>query len=224
MFVAHFRRIWIFRFAFVFAHALRDVGEAFLADARLFGNISCVKCSSNPEEGVSMKRWLLLSLVLVVVVVSLLVIRGHFTAAKPITNRSHLVRVPSSAYKYSLCGEVFAFAKATADNPYKTDFTFRDPFRNAKDTVIPRFLGFNNQSTIASFSVKIIIDQVATFNETISQIQTTDGISILLPNADSQLQHSGVPQFIISLPEHGGNLAVLDYTCPDQWVWSAMPT
>lgn len=171
-----------------------------------------------------MKRWLLLSLVLVVVVVSLLVIRGHFTAAKPLTNRSHLVRVPSSAYKYSLCGEVFAFAKATTDNPYKTNFTFRDPFRNTKDTIIPRFLGFNNQSTIASFSVKIIIDRVATFNETISHIETTDGISILLPNADSQLQHSGVPQFIINLPEHGGNLAVLDYTCPDQWVWSAVLT
>ena len=83
-----------------------------------------------------MKRWLLLSLVLVVLVVSLLVIRGRFTPAKPAASRSHLVRVPHSAYKYSLCTEAFAFAKASADNPYKTDFTFRDPFRNANDTII----------------------------------------------------------------------------------------
>jgi len=171
-----------------------------------------------------MKRWFLLLLALIVIVVSLLVIRGRVTSAKPQENRLHLVRIPHSAYKYSLCGEAFAFAKASADNPYKTDFTFHDPFRNARDTIIPRFLGFDNQTAIASFSVKIIIDQVATFNETISHVQTTDGIAVLIPNANSQLQQSHVPQFIISLPEHEGILAVLDYTCPDQWVWSAIPT
>jgi cytochrome c biogenesis protein CcdA len=76
------------------------------------------------EEGVSMKRWLLLSLVLVVVLVSFFVIRGRVTSSKPLANRSHLARIPLSAYKYALCTEAFAFAKATADNPYKTDFTF----------------------------------------------------------------------------------------------------
>jgi len=175
-------------------------------------------------RGVSMKRWILLSLALIVVVVGVLVIRGRLYTPKPVAYRSHLTRVPNSAYKYSLCGEAFAFAKATVDNPYKTDFTFHDPFRKAKDTIIPRFLGFDNQTQIASFSVKIIIDQVATFNDTIAHVQGTDGISILIPNVDSQLQHSNVPQFIISLPKYGGSVAVLDYTCPDQWVWSAMPT
>jgi hypothetical protein len=175
-------------------------------------------------RGVSMKRWILLSLALIVVVVGVLVIRGRLYTPKPVAYRSHLTRVPNSAYKYSLCGEAFAFAKATVDNPYKTDFTFHDPFRKAKDTIIPRFLGFDNQTQIASFSVKIIIDQVATFNDTIAHVQGTDGISILIPNVDSQLQHSNVPQFIISLPKYGGSVAVLDYTCPDQWVWSAMST
>ncbi|TMC44159.1 MAG: hypothetical protein E6I59_18295 [Chloroflexi bacterium] len=171
-----------------------------------------------------MKKWFLLSLVLMVVVVSILVIRGRLDTPKPVVYGSLLVRVPNSAYKYSLCSEAFSFAKAPADNPYKTDFTFHDPFRKAMDTIIPRFLGYDNQSQIVSFSVKIIIDQVATFDQTISHIQGTDGISILIPNTENQLQHSSVPQFIISLSEHRGNLAVLDYTCPDQWIWSAMKT
>jgi hypothetical protein len=183
-----------------------------------------VEWTSEQEEGVPMKRWLLFSLVLIVIVVSLLVIRSRATTAKPVVYKSHLARIPNSAYKYDLCGEVFAFARASADNPYKTDFTFNDPFRKTKDTIIPRFLGFDNQTAIASFSVQIIIDQVATFNETISHVQARDGISILIPNVESQLQHSRIPQFIISLPPHGGNVAVLDYTCPDQWIWSAIRT
>ncbi len=78
-----------------------------------------------------MKKWLLLSLVLIVVVVSILVIRGRLDTPKPVVYGSLLVRVPNSAYKYSLCSEAFSFAKAPADNPYKTDFTFHDPFRKA---------------------------------------------------------------------------------------------
>jgi len=225
MFVATFEGNQVFRSTIIyFRFALRDVTEAFLPGTQLFGTISRVECTSSPEEGVSMKRWFLLSLALIAVVVSLLVIRDHVTSAKPLANRSHLVRIPHSAYKYSLCSEAFAFAMASADNPYKTDFTFHDPYRNASDTIIPRFLGFDNQTAIASFSVKIIIDQVATFNEMISHVQTTDGIAVLIPDANNQLQQSHVPQFIISLPEHRGRLAVLDYTCPDQWVWSAIST
>jgi hypothetical protein len=180
------------------------------------------KWTSKQQEGVLVKRWLLLSLVLIIFVISLLVIRGRVPSAKPVAYKSHLARIPDSAYKYDLCSEAFAFARASADNPYKTDFTFNDPFRKSKDTIIPRFLGFDNQTPIASFSVQIIIDQVATFNETISHVQAMDGISILIPDADSQLQHSRVPQFIISLPPHRGNVAVIDYTCPDQWIWSAI--
>lgn len=225
MFVATFEGNRLFRSTIIYYRfALRDVKEAFLPGTQLFGTISRVECTSSPEEGVSMKRWFLLSLALIVVVVSLLVIRDRVTSAKPLANRSHLVRIPHSAYKYALCSEAFAFAMASADNPYKTDFTFHDPYRNASDTIIPRFLGFDNQTAIASFSVKIIIDQVATFTETISHVQTTDGIAVLIPDANNQLQQSHVPQFIISLPEHRGRLAVLDYTCPDQWVWSAIPT
>ncbi len=173
-----------------------------------------------------MKRWLLLPLALIVVTASIFVIHARLATTTPtnVTAKSHLARIPNSAYKYDLCGEAFAFAMARPDNPYKTDDNFRDPFRNVNDTIIPLFLGFDKQTGNASFSVKIIFDQLATFNETISPVHQRDGISILIPNLQNQLQHSSVPQFIISLPSAGGNLAVLDYTCPQQWVWSAMPT
>jgi hypothetical protein len=178
-----------------------------------------------------MKRWLLLALAFIVVTASIFVIHARLTTSTATSThvtyvkvKTHLARVPNSAYKYDLCGEAFAFAKATSDNPYKTDQNFRDPFRDTGDTIIPRFLGFDKVTGEASFSVKIILDQVATFNETISHVQQKDGISILIPNQQDKLQHSSVPQFIISLPSAGGDLAVLDFTCPQQWVWSAMPT
>src|SRR6266516_3884382 len=96
MFVATFEGNRVFRSTTIFCRfALRDVTEAFLP-----GTISRVECTSSPEEGVSMKRWFLLSLALIVVVVSLLVIRDHVTSTKPLANRSHLVRLPHSAYKY----------------------------------------------------------------------------------------------------------------------------
>jgi len=43
----------------------------------------------------------------------------------------------------------------------------------------------------------------------------------MLPDKQNQLQLSNVPQFIISSLNGGGLLAVLDFTCPDQWVWKA---
>src|SRR5437660_3191792 len=107
-----------------------------------------------------MKKWLLLSLVLIVVVVSILVIRGRLDTPKPVVYGSLLVRVPNSAYKYSLCSEAFSFAKAPANNPYKTDFTFHDPFRKAMDTIIPRFLVYANLIHIVSLSLELIINQV----------------------------------------------------------------
>lgn len=173
-----------------------------------------------------MKRWLFLALALCVVIASVgfVLLRLYFASATTPKAVSHLIRVPNSAYKYHLCSEAFAFALATADNPYKTDNTFHDPFRNDSDTIIPRFLGFDIQHGSLSFSVKMIIDQVGTFDETITNIQGQDGIAILIPNTHNQLQQSSVPQFIISMP-NGNNhatVAVLDYTCPEQWVWSAM--
>ena len=183
-----------------------------------------------------MKRWFLLALALIVVTASLLIIHARLVVSSAIVHSpvmyapvvlSHLVRVPNSAYKYHLCAEAYAYAMATPDNPYKTDDTFLDPFRHVNDTIIPRFLGFNKQGDAVSFSVKMIINHVGTFNETISDVRGLDGISVLIPDTQNKLQHSSVPQFIISyLPnahEHG-NAAVLDYTCPEQWVWTAFHT
>ena len=170
------------------------------------------------------KRWLLVPPVLVVVGASLFVLHARLSPSTTIV-LSHLGRVPNSAYKYHLCTESFAFVLATPDNPYKTDYTFRDPFRQANDTIIPRYLGFDKQGVTVSFSVKIIIDQVATYNETIARVHGLDGISVYIPDTQNRLQRSSVPQFIISyLPPNGGRVAVLDYTCPNQWVWSVMHT
>lgn len=180
-----------------------------------------------------MKRWLLLSLLVIVLGASFLVFRTytsthtHSTASLPVIRLQQLqqlplVRTPKSAYKYHLCSEAFAFAWATKDNPYKTDYTFHDPFRHADDTIIPRLLNFDQHSNSVTFSMQIIIKQVAIFNELISHVQEQDGISVPIPDAHNRLQLSSVPQFIISLPNGNGGIAILDYTCPEQWVWKAM--
>jgi hypothetical protein len=170
-----------------------------------------------------MKRWLLPGLVIVVVIASLSALYLHLKASASVPRhpdlRAHLVRVPNSAYKYHLCLEAFAYTSPLARASYKTDYTFHDPFRHANDTIIPLFLGWDKQGTSVSFSVQIIVNQVATFNETISHIQVLDGISVLLPDARDNLEHSSVPQFIIRIIDRG--LAVLDYTCPEQWVWKS---
>jgi hypothetical protein len=174
-----------------------------------------------------MKRWLLPVLALVVIAASILVARWHVTPpgfSVPEV-RSHLLRVPNSAYKYHLCGEAFAFKLAAPDNPFKTDETFSDPFRHIDDTIIPRFLGYEAGSDMVSFSVKLIFKQVATYNETILHVHRLDGIAILIPDGQNKLQHASIPQFIISdlpLTRGGGEIAVIDYTCPEQWVWSVM--
>jgi hypothetical protein len=174
-----------------------------------------------------MKRWLLPVLALAIIAASILVVRWRLTpSGSPLPGvRSHLLRVPNSAYKYHLCGEAFAFKLAAPDNPYKTDETFSDPFRHIDDTIIPRFLGYEAGSDTVSFSVKLIFNHVATYNETILHVHRLDGISILIPDGQNKLQHASVPQFIISdLPLTGpaGEIAVIDYTCPEQWVWSAV--
>ncbi len=167
-----------------------------------------------------MKRWVLLFLALIVVAASIMIIHAHFANSTSTVAQSHLVRVPNSAFKYHLCTEALAYARVSPDSPYKTDYTFQDPFRHADDTIVPYYLGLDKRGDSGSFSVKIIIAQVATFNETIANIHGHDGIAILLPDAQNQLQRSSVPQFIITLPGSGASVAVLDYTCSEQWVWS----
>jgi hypothetical protein len=175
-----------------------------------------------------MKRWLLPVLALVIVTASLLVVHWRLTLpdAVPPQARSHLMRVPNSAYKYHLCGEAFAYQMATPDNPFKTDETFADPFRHTNDTVIPRFLGYEASGNTVSFSVKLIFNQVATYNETIVHVHKLDGIAILIPDNQHKLQQASIPQFIISyLPLNGAggsSIAVIDFTCSEQWVWSAV--
>ena len=168
-----------------------------------------------------MKRWILLFLALIVVAASIMIIHAHLTAAPtPTVAQSHLVRVPNSAFKYHLCTEALAYTRVASDSPYKTDYSFQDPFRHVDDTITPYYLGLDARRDSGSFSVKIILPQVATFNETIANIHGHDGIAILIPDAQNQLQRSPVPQFIITLPGGGASVAILDYTCPEQWVWS----
>jgi hypothetical protein len=131
----------------------------------------------------------------------------------------HLARTPYSAYKYDLCTEAIAFSHATPDNPYKTDFTFQDPFRKAKDTIIPLLWDVNRSDQTVSFQVQIIVGQLDTFTESISHVSVLDGISIMLPDQSGQLQRTTIPQFIVSSLESDGTIAILDFTCAEQWKW-----
>ncbi|HEU5228501.1 MAG TPA: hypothetical protein VFU49_11875 [Ktedonobacteraceae bacterium] len=169
-----------------------------------------------------MKRWLLPALAIVVVSATLLVaIRQYIILTSPVPiPHSGLMRIPNSAYKYHLCTEAMAFAHALPDNPYKTDYTFRDPFRQTSDTIIPHLLDYNSQTQTVSLSVEILITQVATFHEVITQVHELDGISVILPDRQSHLYHTEIPQFILSSLNQG-QPTVLDYTCPEQWVWKA---
>lgn len=176
-----------------------------------------------------MKRWVLVALVVIVMAASLLVFRQGLNppssirqhAARLILN--HLARTPNSAYKYDLCIEAFAFAHALPSNPFKTNFSFHDPFRNASDTVIPLLMDQNQQDKTVSFRVTIIVGQVATYTESISHVAVLDGISVMLPDKNGQLQHASEPQFIVSFLDTGGKTAVLDYTCSQEWRWTIVP-
>jgi len=165
-----------------------------------------------------MKRLLSLTLLIVIMLVSLLLLRLTALSRSSIT---HLARTPNSAYKYNLCTQAYAYAFASPDNPFKTDYTFPDPFRHANDTIIPRLMGTDTGDDTVSLNVKIVVNQVAVYNETIAHVHELDGISILLPDTQDHLQRSGEPQFIVS-SLNPGRLAVLDYTCPDQWIWKAI--
>lgn len=167
-----------------------------------------------------MRRWALLALILVVVVASLFVVRQRLTVSQVPFN--HLSRTPNSAYKYNLCTEAFAYAHAGSNNPYKTDYTFHDPFRNARDTIIPLLLDLDQHDQSVSFNVKIIVGQLGIYSDSISHVSVLDGISVLLPDQQGHLQRPSIPQFIVSSLNGNGRLAILDFTCSEQWKWKAV--
>lgn len=166
-----------------------------------------------------MRRWVSLALILMFLAASLFIMRQRFTVSN--TPVSHLARIPNSAYKYNLCTEAFAFSHAKPGNPYKTDFTFHDPFRNANDTIIPLLWDQNLRELTVSFTVKIIVGQLDTFTDSISHVSALDGISIMLPDQEGHLQRPSIPQFIVSSLDRNETLAVLDFTCAEQWKWIA---
>jgi hypothetical protein len=176
-----------------------------------------------------MKRLAILTLIVIVIATSLLLIRLHlnaFSSLKPKASPvplNHLARTPNSAYKYDLCVEAYAFAHALPTNPFKTNYTFHDPFRNASDTIIPLLMDHNKSDDTVSFKVTIIVNQVATYTESISHVVALDGISIMLPDKTGHLQQASEPQFIVSYLDSGGIAAVLDYTCSQEWHWAAVP-
>jgi hypothetical protein len=159
----------------------------------------------------------LLALLLIFLTASLFIVKQRIAVSN--TPIHHLARIPHSAYKYNLCTEAIAFSHAAPDNPYKTDFTFQDPFRKAKDTIIPFLWNQNLSDQTVSFHVKIIVGQLDTFTESISHVAVLDGISIMLPDQHGQLQRPSIPQFIVSSLESNETVAVLDFTCAEQWKW-----
>ena len=160
---------------------------------------------------------MLLALLLIFLAAALVIVRQKITASNSPIN--HLARTPHSAYKYNLCTEVIAYSHAEPGNPYKTDFTFQDPFRKAKDTIIPLLWDQNLSDQTVSFQVKIIVGQLDTFTESISHVSALDGISIMLPDQHGQLQRPTIPQFIVSSLEREGTIAIIDFTCTEQWKW-----
>ena len=164
-----------------------------------------------------MRRWVLLALLLTFLITSIFIVKQRMTVSDlPV---HHLARTPDSAYKYNLCTEAIAYSHPTPDNPYKTDFTFQDPFRKAKDTIIPLLWDQNLSDQTVSFQVKIIVGQLDTFTESISHVSALDGISIMLPDQHGQLQRPTIPQFIVSSLEREGTIAIIDFTCTEQWKW-----
>jgi hypothetical protein len=168
-----------------------------------------------------MKRWQLFVLCgTILIAITLFATLHQYMLLHPALPPAHsgLTRTANSAFKYNLCTEAFAFAHATPDNPFKTDYTFQDPFRSASDTIIPYLLDYDPLTQTVTFNVDIIIRHVATFHASIGPVHEFDGISVMLPDTQNRLQSSNIPQFIVSSLDQG-RLAVLDYTCPNQWVW-----
>ena len=82
------------------------------------------------------------------------------------------------------------------------------------------YFGIRNLSDqTVSFKVKIIVGELDTFTESISHVAVLDGISIMLPDQQGRLQKPGIPQFIVSSLERNGTIAIIDFTCAEQWKW-----
>jgi hypothetical protein len=163
-----------------------------------------------------MKHFLLAGLVLLVVVGSAFGFK--FYQQSQIPTAPVLVRIPNSAYKYQLCTQAYAFAFAGQSNPYKADYSFKDPFSNIQDTITPHLLEYNPQTHSVHFKVDVVIGQRKAYHLDIQPVYALDGIAVLLPDQQNRLQESTEPQFILSSLDQG-KLAVLDYTCPEYWVW-----
>jgi hypothetical protein len=171
-----------------------------------------------------MKRWMLLA----VVIVTLLAVTGALAfrfaqtrlASHPAPTVLHLARTPDLAYKFNLCLEAYAFVASGPAEIYRTDYSFPDPFRRANDTIIPILVDWNPADNSVSFQIAIIVGHVQTFHESIAHVEALDGISVMLPDAQNQLERANEPQFIVSAIGKGGEAAVLDYTCPQEWKWN----
>jgi hypothetical protein len=164
-----------------------------------------------------MRRWALLALIFIVLAASLFIVRQRLSVSPSPLN--HITRIPNSAYKYHLCIEAFAYAHAEPGNPYKTDYTFHDPFRNANDTIVPLLWDLDQSDQTVSFTIQIIVGQLGTYTDSISHVSALDGISVMLPDQQGHLQRSSIPQFIVSSLGGNGRLAILDFTCPEEWQW-----
>ncbi len=137
--------------------------------------------------------------------------------------RAQLIRMPGSVAQYDLCSEVFAYVQGTAVLPFKTDYTFHDPFQDVTDTITPMFLGMNQQDQSVTFQVRIDIGHQNMYIETIGHLHENDGIAVLLPDPNNNLQAPRAPQFILTSLGGSGRIAILDYTCPEQWKWQSAP-
>jgi hypothetical protein len=171
-----------------------------------------------------MRRWIriLPAILVVVIVVGVFTFRFIEIKRTPQPVLLHLARAPNQAYKFNLCLEAYAVGYADPSETQKTDYTFHDPFRSAYDTITPSLVSWNQSEKTASFQVIIVIGQVQTFRETIAHVAALDGISIILPDKQNNLQRSNEPQFIVSAISASGSVAVLDYTCSQEWKWSSV--
>ncbi|GHO43174.1 hypothetical protein KSX_13370 [Ktedonospora formicarum] len=170
-----------------------------------------------------MRRWLFLALTL-----SLAIIVGVFGlrtyVSRVISPPQPVLKVMAkSLYKYEMCAQAYAFAYADASNPYKTDYTFADPFRKARDTIIPHMLDYNPQTRTVNFSVDVIIPEVNTYHLPLAGVHEEDGVFVLLPDQGQHLQRTQMPQFILASLLHG-RVAIVNYTCPQKWSWAMAHT
>ncbi len=142
-----------------------------------------------------MKRIICVTLAVVILCTSALLVFLRFYQPPLPPPHSGLLRVPLSAYKYDLCAEAFAYAYASSDNPFKTDYDFPDPFRHTTDTIIPHLLGCDPASRTVTFSIDAIVGHLATFHISINHIHELDGIEIVLPDAHNRAIYTSIPQF-----------------------------